>query len=130
MDHRPNLYELASGNTRITFSTTSFSGAPQLTYSSRGVSLSFQGEDIRITDSPVGTLISVNLETVPDLRTVSLTLILPQVNLRGSAVEAPVHTVAILTTHRTSIGGPQLISGQVETYRTLRPRGMARLVDF
>jgi hypothetical protein len=130
MENRPNLYELSSGNTRITFSTTSFSGARQLTYTSGRTTLSFQGEDIHIMDSPVGTLVSVDLEYAPDLRTVSLTLVVPQVNLRGNAVEAHVHTIAILTTHRTSIGGPGLIVGQVETYRTLRPRGLARLVDF
>lgn len=130
MDHRPNLYELSSGNTRISFSTTSFSGAPQLTYSNGHTTLTFQGNDIRTEDGPVGMLVTVDLEYVPDLRTVSLTLVVPQVNLRGNAVEAPVNTIAILTTHRTSIGGPQLISGQVQTYRTLRSHGLARLVDF
>ncbi len=130
MSNRPNLFILSSGNITLTYATSSFSGAPQLTYTNKYLSLTFQADDMRVTTSPVGTLVTVDLEYIADLRTVSLTLVVPQVNLRGAATEAAVHTVALLTTQRTSIGGPELISGQVETYRTLRPRGLGRLVGF
>ena len=40
----PNLFELRGGGIKVTYSTSSFDGQPQLTYEDQKVSLIFQGE--------------------------------------------------------------------------------------
>jgi hypothetical protein len=124
----PNLFELRGGGIKVTYSTSSFGGKPQLTYEGQKISLTFQGEEIRSLDTEIGLQLTVTLEQVPDLQTVTLTLILPMINLQGN--EGPFRTQAIITTHKTSIGGPDLVKGALQTYRVRPLRGIARVVVF
>ncbi len=61
-----------------------------------------------------GWLLTVMVEAIADAQTVTLTLLLPAVNLTGTDVE--ISTVAIITTHRTSIAGPALVEGPLQYY--------------
>ena len=126
----PNLFDLRDDRTRttISYSTSSIGGRPQFGYSDPRLQRSFQGSEIRTTHSEIGTLVSVTLESIPDLRTLTVTLIVPEINLERT--EATFATTAILTTHRTSIGGPALVKGAVETYRTISLQGTARVIQF
>jgi hypothetical protein len=124
----PNLFELRGGGIQVTYSTSSFDGKPQLTYEDQKVSLTFQGEEIRSLDTEIGLQLTVTLEQVPDLKAVTLTLILPTINLQGD--KSPFQTQAIVTTHRTSIGGPDLVKGALQLYRVKPLRGIARVVVF
>ncbi len=124
----PNLFELRGGGIKVTDSTSSFDGQPQLTYEDQKISLTFQGKEIRSLDTEIGVQLTVTLEQIPDLRTVTLTLILPMINLQGN--ESPFRTQAIITTHKTSIGGPDLVKGALQTYRVKPLRGIARAVVF
>ena len=65
----------------------------------------------------------------PDLDTLLLVLVVPTVNLDESGT-AKIRTFAVLTTHRTSIGGPDLVNGQLQTYKTVGLRGVASQADF
>jgi hypothetical protein len=112
----------------LTYSTTSLSGQPQLTYKDMKRTLTFHGEEIRQIDSEIGQQVTVTLEQVPDLRTETLTLILPAINIEGTGTFF--QTNAIITTHRTSIGGPDLVKGVLQTYRIKTLRGTARTVTF
>jgi hypothetical protein len=124
----PNLFELKGPGLEITYSTSSISGQPLFTYQDKKVSLTFQGEEIRRLEADTGSQVTVTLEQIPDLRTVTLTLLLPTINLEGT--ECPFQTQAIITTHKTSIGGPDLVKGVLQTYRIKALRGIARLVVF
>ena len=124
----PNLFELRGGGIKVTYSTSSFDGKPQLTYEDQKVSLTFQGEEIRSLDTEIGLQLTVTLGQIPDLQTVTLTLILPMINLQGN--EGRFRTQAIVTTHRTSIGGPDLVKGPLQLYRVRPLRGIARVVVF
>jgi hypothetical protein len=124
----PNLFELKGIGIELTYSTTSLSGQPQLTYKDRKRTFTFHGEEIRHLDSEIGLQVTVTLEQVPDLRTETLTLIIPAIN--GEGASTPFQTNAILTTHRTSIGGPALIKGLLQTYRVKALKGTARTVVF
>jgi hypothetical protein len=124
----PNLFELEGEGTRIFYSTSSFAGPPQLHYEGPRGTMTFIGEQLRAQGSEIGKLVTVTLEEAPDLHAISLTLLVPRVNLDGT--ESTVSTVAILTTQHTSIAGPQLVSGALQSYRTLPLEGVARLVDF
>ena len=126
----PNLFELQGKDTQITYSTTSITGIPQLSYQTSSLNLNFSDTDIRTQDTEIGREITVTLEQTPDLQTITLTLFLPTINLPPETTENPVETVAIITTTRTSIGGPNLVNGQLQIYDTLALQGIARLVDF
>lgn len=121
----PNLYELSGDDVTLSYSTTSINGLPRLTFGDR----QFVGEEIRTRATDLGTEVTVTLDEVPDQQTVTLTLLVPVVNLPDSA-QADLDTVAVETTTRTSIGGPRLVTGAVQTYGVLALRGTARIVDF
>lgn len=87
----------------------------------------FVGDQIGVANTALGTEVTVTTEVVEDLRTVTLTVLLPAVNLRGMT-EAGFETLAIETASATTIGGPRLVDGPVQRYRVLH--GMARAVDF
>jgi hypothetical protein len=127
---QPNLFELAGEYTRITYSTTSITGQPQFHYQDNQRDLTFTGDDIRLLDTDeIGMLVSVTLEVIPDLHTLTLSVLIPQINLKGET-ESPLSTLAILTTHLISIGGPGLVEGPLQTYEVVALEGTARLVDF
>ena len=124
----PNVFELKGMGIELTYSTTSLSGQPQLTYKDMKRTLTYRGEEIRQLDSEIGQQVTVTLEQIPDLRTETLTLILPAINVEATGTGF--QTIAIITTHRTSIGGPDLVKGVLQTYRTKTLRGTARTVIF
>jgi hypothetical protein len=88
----------------------------------------FRGDEIRLAETEIGRTVTVTLEAVPDLHVETLTLLLPPTNLQNG--ESRLRTEAITTTHRTSIGGPRLVRGQVLSYATATLSGMARSVVF
>lgn len=128
-NNEPNLFLLTGKDTQITYSASSFTGQPQLHYQDHQRNLSFTGDQIRSLDTEIGSLITVNLEDIPDFRTITLTLLLPTINL-GELREISFATQAILTTHHTSIGGPQLLKGALQTYRVMQLHGTAKVVEF
>jgi hypothetical protein len=121
---QPNHFELTGAGVRIVYDTNSLAGRPQLTYQDQ----QFTGSAIRVLASEIGQLVTVTVETVPDVRTVTLTLLVPTINTTGAATFF--RTRAILTTKRTSIGGPQLVKGALQSYRVLALSGTAQVVAF
>ncbi|MBV6441424.1 MAG: hypothetical protein DYG98_03095 [Haliscomenobacteraceae bacterium CHB4] len=125
-----NLFELHSATIQITYSSSSFDGKPQLSYQRGSTSMNFRGKQIRHKPTEIGTLISVTLKSVPDLRTIVLSLILPQVNVSDGQSQVRINIKVIETTVRTSIGGPNLVKGQVQTYKVYALQGTAKHVLF
>jgi hypothetical protein len=126
---QPNLFELAGEYTQITYSTTSITGQPQFHYQDQQRNVNAGREDVRSQDTEIGAQVSVTLEVIPDLHTLTVTLLVPRINL-GGGTESPLSTLAIFTTHRTSIGGPDLVEGQLKTYEAVTLEGKASLVQF
>jgi hypothetical protein len=126
----PNLYELGNTTIQITYTPAGLAGLPRLTYKDRKRDLVFQGAEIRSAPTDIGAQITVGIETVFDFKDVLLTVLIPRVRLSEGASEEAIQTVAVETTLRSSIGGPGLLRGQIQTYRALNLKGVARLVDF
>lgn len=126
----PNIFELQGKDTQIIYSTSSVAGVPQFNYQTSSLNLNFSDTDIRAQDTEIGREITVTLEQTPDLQTITLTLLIPTINLSPEARESPIETAAIITTELTSIGGPNLVDGQLQIYDTLALQGIARLVNF
>jgi hypothetical protein len=91
--------------------------------------LQFQGDEIRKDQTVLGKLVTVDLESVPDLHTITLTLVVPSINL-GDETRQKFKTLAIRTTTHTSIGGPALVEGPLQTYDVFKLKGTAQQVDF
>ncbi len=124
----PNLFELKGMGFRLIYSTTGLGGQPELTMKDKRGTVTFHGEEIRLLKSEVGLQITVTLEQFPDLLTKTLTLILPEIN--ADRTETYFLTNAIITINRTSIGGPDLVKGVLQTYHIKPLRGIARIVVF
>lgn len=121
-----NLFELRCGDIRLTYATSSFTGAPQLTYGGPDRKDVFTGDEIETRETALGTEVTVTLEEVPDVRVVTLTLVVPEVRARSGAIK-PLETIAIRTTTATVINGKPPVA---QTYRVIALHGAARLVDF
>jgi hypothetical protein len=125
-----NLFELESYGVQITYSKSSITGDPRFSYRDADHNLNFSGDEIRVEGTEIGDLVTVTIETVSDLRTVTVTLLVPEVNLPEDTKQSPFETEAVVTTHHTTIGGPGLVQGQLKSYRTVTLKGIARQVIF
>ena len=81
---QPNHFDLQdmAGHTHIIYSTSGVDGRPHLDYTDPRLHRSYAGKEIRVLPSEIGALVSVDLEQVPDLHTITLTLLVPTINLR------------------------------------------------
>ena len=125
-----NLYELKALTLQVTYSASSIDGRPQLTYKKGATPRTFRGDELRQEEHEIGTLVSVTLRSVPDLKTLVFTLVIPQVNVPETGTKVNIRTIAAETTIFTTIGGPNLVEGAVQKYKTYALRGSARHVDF
>lgn len=126
----PNMWQLAGGGMEVSFASTGIDGKARLTVTTKELGArSFTGDQIRITPSEIGTLVTVTIAAIPDLSTTTLTLILPGASVEMGASLA-VKVVSLTTVQRTSIGGPNLVRGQRQTQTAVTLEGTARVVVF
>ncbi|HEX8156469.1 MAG TPA: hypothetical protein VF526_03690 [Solirubrobacteraceae bacterium] len=119
-----NLFELRGPDTQITFSTTSFGGGPQFSYSGPKGKHRFSGDEIDTQSTALGTEVTVTLESIPDLHTITLTVVLPHVEQKPGE-EHRFKTIGIFTTNHTTIAGPPPVA---QSYETIALRGVAKFV--
>jgi hypothetical protein len=127
---KPNRYVLKLKHATVTYDVTAIDGKPHLTYQvlEGPASRTFIGDQIRIQESAIGTLVTVTLEAIPDDKATLLTLLLPVINLVGTT-EQDFATLGVTTTERSSIAGPSLVNGVVQTYREKKVEGKAQFVE-
>ena len=82
------------------------------------------GEHISIETTRIGWTARVHLDSAADRHTRSVWLVLPHVNTEGGT--GAFEGIAIVVTHRTSIGGPSLVKGPLEEYDIRQVSGSAR----
>ena len=128
----PNDFELHGKDIQISYSMDSLAGGPQLTYKTQKFDKQFKGNEIRVSETEIGKLITVTIENLlPDIEgeLVKLTLLLPTINL-PSNLETQFQTEGIFTTqfHKGFINHP-IPEKQLETYEILSLEGTARRVD-
>lgn len=121
-----NLFELSGGMVHITYSTTSILGGPIFSYRDNHLSLSFRGNEIHIEETALGQVVTVTLETIPDLRTVSFSLIVPHVTVIQQSSGARIKVLGIRTTAPTTIAGPP--PGPQLLYSAVYLRGTAQSI--
>lgn len=124
----PNVFELQGSGLTIQYTRNSIAGVPLFTFNHRGTRKSYRGDEIRTTDTELGHLVTVLVEAVPDLHTITLTLVVPAVNVGGN--DEPIQSFAVFTTELTSIGGPRLVKGQLDRYQSIQLTGKALASTF
>ncbi len=123
-----NQYELWGKGLHIQYSTTSISGQPLLTYEAFGTTRHYKGDDIRVTDSELGRLVTVTVAVVPDLKTDTFSFLIPPINLFVETESARFTSVGVHATHETSIAGPGHLKGALISYDATDLKGLGRSV--
>ncbi len=85
----------------------------------------FSGRQIYRDKTRIGFFPSVNLKVVPDSVTIAFSLMVPSANRPSNAKSISVETFAVRTKIQTTIGGPGLVKGQIQTYETYDLKGNA-----
>ncbi len=123
----PNTYHLQGHQLQITYSTTSFTGQPILTYQDAHQAKTFRGDEIRAVPCDLGTLVSVTVRMTIDTGSTSVSIFIPRMQI-DQGTTAAVHTFAVTTLHNLSI--PPLHSrGQLDTYSITELHGTAQVVS-
>lgn len=113
-NHQPaNHFECIGAGVAVTYSTTSFTGQPLITFTIGKDSFSANGDGIVDRPSELGHLVTITRSAVPDAYTDTLTLLVPDVNLADEASEE-FFTWGFATRTYTSIGGPGFVEGPIQ----------------
>lgn len=123
----PTQFELTHEDTKIVYSPGARDGSPQLHYAGPLGRYSFAGEEIQTHDSARGREISVTLDRVSHLRTITLTVFLPDLDLEDKAGELTFHTVGIHSSRRRAMKAKV---GEPLTSQPLEFEGLARNIEY
>jgi hypothetical protein len=123
----PNLFELSFEDTTILYSPGSGDGSPRLDYAGPMGRYSFEGDEIQTLNSARGLEVSVTLDRVSHLRTITLTVFLPDLEMTGDTDELSFRTVGIHSTRRRRITSS---AGAAMTSEPLEFEGLARNIEF
>lgn len=127
---RPNSFQLSGDEVEITYASSSYAGEPTFALGGPATELMFRGDEIQIEEAnALGQLVSVMTDAVADGYTQWLTLLIPPINVTPGE-PASFSTVAIETRRLTTIAGPDMIDGALQTYRVVQMDGTAELLVF
>jgi len=122
----PNLFEFVHEDTKITYSTGEMGDDPRLIYSGPMGRHTFRGDEIEARESARGLEVSVTLDRVSHLRTITLTVFVPDLVLEDTT-EQSFHTVGIHATRRRTMRGGM---GSALTSEPMEFDGLARIIEF
>jgi hypothetical protein len=112
----------------IHYDRITFPGPPALSYKDAQLDLNFTGADITQADGPMGELVTVTVEDVPDAFSRTFTLIVPKIRL-AMGDEVAFDAVGIETIDRSGAHTlPPGPTGVLQTYRSHQLQGTARFV--
>jgi hypothetical protein len=124
----PNLYDLKGVGVTVSYSTSSISGEPRLSFKKGRMELNFAGDEITAFETSIGTVVTVTIGKTVDRGFTTFSILLPSISLANSAAKQAFRTLGITTAHTTSIAGPA--KGAQETYKALQLRGSAKHTQF
>jgi hypothetical protein len=115
----PNSFQLHGYDIGVSYDTTSATGEARLTYTRRGETFNFRGEQIRVSRTPLGEMVTVNLEVE------LFTVVIPAMRLSPVTKKGEVETIAMLSSHPS-----HKVQGQSQTYMALCLTGTAESLSF
>ena len=121
-DNQLNLaFQLSGEGVLINYVTNGQDGKPHFKYKDAEYDRSYVGDEIRIQQSDLGSLVSVTLDIKPDVGSDTVTLIVPRV--RVAELSESVETLAIKC-HNSMTMLPQ--PGASQTYQCILLTGSVR----
>lgn len=123
----PTLFELTHDDTKIVYAPGALDGTASLHYEGPMGRYSFEGEEIQTHRSARGLEVSVTLDRVSHLRTYTLTVFLPDLDLEDMADEMSFHTVGIHSSRRRAMTTKV---GAALTSEPLEFEGLARNIEY
>lgn len=126
----PNLFEIRRNATDITYSASGIDGKPRLHFDDGERQLDFAGDQLDTEECEIGLMVTAELSFAPDGDTRVLTVVLPHANLPEERADVRIKALVIFTTVRSTIGGPALVHGPLQSYSAKAFRGTARAVAF
>ncbi len=121
------IFELTSDDTKITYAPPAFDGAARLHYDGPMGEYSFEGDEIQTFNSARGLEVSVTMDRISHLRTITLTVFLPDLEFDDPTAEQSFQTVGIHATRRRRMTGD--IGGEL-TSEPLELEGLARNIEY
>ena len=121
---QPNLFPDVQGDGVTTSSfDQQHQGPPAIQdYQDDDQTVNRSGDEIRTEASEIATLVTIDLEQIPNAREVTVTLFLPRIVLQPGSTETAPATIGVRTV------AARRIEGQIQTYQALNLSGTARLV--
>lgn len=124
-----NLFDV-TGPIRVNFSRSSIAGRPQLSYQDTEFNLTFEGAELDILNTPIGDLVTVTVQSIPDALDRRITLLVPVIRL-AAGEQAEFETVLLETLDRSSaFVPPPGPAGVLQSYRIHQLQATAQHVDF
>jgi hypothetical protein len=112
---KANLYVLSDEDMLIRYFSGDADSPPSLSFEDALYDKQYTGEEVDITETSLGSIVTVYVDANPDLNVLTFSLLVPNVNIENSEKES-VTTIGIMTNSLTSIGGPDLVDGQIDFY--------------
>ncbi len=122
----PNIFELTYEDTKITYAPIAADGSPRLHYEGPMGVHAFEGDEITTLHSARGLEISVTLDRISHLRTVTLTVFLPDLELEDATTELTFRTVGIHAVRRRTV----VADMREGSSQPLELEGRARTIEF
>ncbi len=122
----PTMFELTCEDTKITYGPVGFGGAPRLHYDGPMGEHVFEGDEIQSYRSARGLEVSVTLDRISHLRTITLTVFLPDLEFGDATTELSFQTVGIHATRRRAMVSDIAEGGS----EPLELEGLARNIEF
>jgi len=110
-----NLYVLSDEDMSIRYFSGDADSPPTLSFENALYDMQYTGEEVEVTETILGSVVTVYVDANPDLNVLRFSLLVPDVNIENSDEES-VTTIGIVTNSLTSIGGPALVDGQIDFY--------------
>ena len=126
----PNLFTCKADGIDLTYSTSNFSGQPQFSVKINRNQYSKSGKNISVEKTSLGNVVSITKRSIPDLKSETVSLVVPSINLDDRTKEVEFETTLVETEHKTSIGGPQLVSGILNPSKYTTVTCVAKSVVF
>ncbi len=124
-----NMFDVAGGGLHVSYSTSGIDGKPHMSYQDATRSLSFTGDEIRMMEGDLATVVSVTIVRTVDAGSTSFSLLVPRVNLAAPFGSTSICTDGITTHHAFSIVPAQNL-GQRDFYTVTALQGTASHVVF
>ncbi|MEQ1543431.1 hypothetical protein [Methyloglobulus sp.] len=110
-----NLYQCRGSGLYVNYATSDLVPSPVLMFTIGDKDFIGRGAEITDEVTVLGHLLTITRAAVPDLRTDTLTLLLPDVNVSNSIGSYKSFDTRVFTTRtRTSFGGPQFVEGVIQ----------------